>query len=491
MKFSLARSGISLLLVVGAAWCAGAKGPVVIDPAKADGDYTLQGEYRGEIDTPDGKIKVGIQVIAMGEGAFRAVTHVGGLPGDDSYEQKLVEVDGTKDGAGDVTFRGEHGVGVLHRGAIDVTMDGKEAGSLKKVERKSPTLGAKPPAGAVVLFDGTSADSWEAGKVEEGLLVQGTTSKQKFQSHRLHLEFRLPFQPEDRGQARGNSGLYLQGRYEVQMLDSFGLEGKDNECGGIYTIRAPRLNMCYPPLAWQTYDIDFTAAKYDAGGKLAAHPRITVRHNGVLVQDNVELPQSTTAAPNQPGADAGPIYLQNHGNPVRYRNIWVLPTDATDLQVGDVAPSFHAVDQNGKPWRSEDVVGKKSVVVYFYPAAHTPGCTKQACAFRDDMASLQDKGVEVVGISGDQPLNLKLFADVHQLNFTLLSDFDGSVAKAFGVPLREGGKIERKLLEKDYTLQRGVTAARWTFLIDKQGKIAWKNTQVDAAEDSKSILSKL
>jgi hypothetical protein len=126
------------------------------------------------------------------------------------------------------------------------------------------------------------------------------------------------------GQARGNSGCYLQGRYEVQVLDSFGLEGKNNECGGIYTVRAPDVNMCYPPLAWQTYDIDFTAARYDAAGKKTHDALLTVRHNGEVVQKGVRVPQPTRAAPLKESPEPGPVYLQDHGNPVVYRNIWLV-----------------------------------------------------------------------------------------------------------------------------------------------------------------------
>ena len=109
------------------------------------------------------------------------------------------------------------------------------------------------------------------------------------------------------------------------MLDSFGLSGEQNECGGLYSIKKPDVNMCLPPLQWQTYDIQYKAPRY-ADGKLVDPPRMTVRHNGVVIHDDVKLPgnRSTTAAPVKPGPGQGPIYLQNHGSPVRYRNIWVV-----------------------------------------------------------------------------------------------------------------------------------------------------------------------
>jgi len=158
------------------------------------------------------------------------------------------------------------------------------------------------------------------------------------------------------------------------------------------------------------------------------------------------------------------------------------------VDVGDKAPSFNATDDQGKDWNSADHVGKKILVVYFYPADLTGGCTKQACGFRDDMQALADKGVEVVGVSGDSVDNHKIFKKEKNLNFTLLADEDGAIAKAFGVPLKAGGVFKFKKAGKETLLKRGVTAARWTFVIDKQGKIIHKETKVNAPEDSKTIL---
>ena len=145
-------------------------------------------------------------------------------------------------------FTSDQGTGVLKGGElVCINPEGQPYGTLKKVVRKSPTLGEKPPKGALVLFDGSNADHWKNGKISDaGLLMEGTSSIPTFQDHKLHIEFRIPYQPEDRGQGRGNSGMYVQGRYEVQMLDSFGLEGKNNECGGIYSVAAPDGNMAFP-----------------------------------------------------------------------------------------------------------------------------------------------------------------------------------------------------------------------------------------------------
>lgn len=159
------------------------------------------------------------------------------------------------------------------------------------------------------------------------------------------------------------------------------------------------------------------------------------------------------------------------------------------LAVGDPAPAFDAVDAYGKPWRSADVVGEKILVVYFYPAAMTEGCTKQACAFRDDHSTLQELGAEVVGVSGDRGLNLKAFRESNRLNFPLLSDTAGVIAQAFGVPVRAGGTITRTVDGRELQLTRDVTAARWTFIIDRQGRIAFRETEVKPEGDSKAVIA--
>jgi peroxiredoxin Q/BCP len=168
-----------------------------------------------------------------------------------------------------------------------------------------------------------------------------------------------------------------------------------------------------------------------------------------------------------------------------------------DLVVGDAAPKFESVDERDQPWASADHVGKKYVVVYFYPADFTTGCIKQAESFRDTMNLLADQGVAVIGVSGDAVRNHRLFKDSWKLNYTLLADEAGAVAAKFGVPATAGGSViphgpDRKALTDDngekFRLERKATFARWTFVIGKDGKILYKNTRVNPADDSKQVL---
>ena len=159
------------------------------------------------------------------------------------------------------------------------------------------------------------------------------------------------------------------------------------------------------------------------------------------------------------------------------------------LSVGDKAPVFKTVADDGSNWDIKDYLGKKYIVVYFYPAAMTGGCTKQACAYRDMKTEIESADAIVVGISGDNVEGLKLFKKAENLNFTLLSDENGKIAEKFGVPIRDGAKITKEINGQSFDLVRGVTASRWTFIIDKNGKIAYKNEQVNVEKDTEQVLS--
>ena len=159
------------------------------------------------------------------------------------------------------------------------------------------------------------------------------------------------------------------------------------------------------------------------------------------------------------------------------------------LSVGDKAPEFKAVADNGKTWEVNKVLGEKFIVVYFYPGAMTGGCTKQACSYRDHRSDLQAADVEVVGISSDKVENLKLFKQAENLNFTLLSDEKGEIAKAFGVPIGAGGAIKRTVGGVEYDLVRDISLKRWTFVIGKDKKIIYKNESVNAEKDTEEVLN--
>ena len=319
-----------------------------IEEARQAGpDFDIQGEYEGTIGAA--KEKIGVQVIALGGGAFQAVFLPGGLPGAGWDGKSRALCDGSLEGdkAVFVPAKGDRGymdgnpkrfiavrkfppagqkdyTASIEGGKLVGKTDTGAAIAAKKVLRKSTTLGAKPPEGATVLLAFTpgkapSLEAWTNPKLladPNGFMQVvrrggSTNSKKRFAGPwRMHVEFRTPFQPPARGQGRGNSGVFPPGGREIQVLDSFGLEGLGNECGGIYGDRSPRVNMCLPPLSWQTYDVEYHPA--EPGKKGSEQAWYKVVHNGVTIHEKVPLGGSRT----------GGLNLQDHGNPVAYRNIW-------------------------------------------------------------------------------------------------------------------------------------------------------------------------
>jgi Domain of Unknown Function (DUF1080) len=288
------------------------KANVFTDPADVPIDYKIQGEYAGE------KASLAAQVVARGNGKFDVYILQGGLPGAGwDPKSKKVKIEAKLDLETQVAvFAGGGYKGFIDPRTRNLSVEPGEGKAvlIARVQRKSPTLGAKPPEGALILFDGKNADEWKPGKMVGELLGVPNTTKKSFKNFKLHIEFRTPFEPFAGGQGRGNSGVYVCGR-EVQVLDSFGLKGDKNECGAIYNERAPDVNMCLPPLVWQTYEIEHRTGAIDAGTKKQASPRISVRHNGVVIHEDFEL---------KGAANQGNINLQDHNNPVVYRNIWLV-----------------------------------------------------------------------------------------------------------------------------------------------------------------------
>jgi hypothetical protein len=300
--------------------------------AAAPKEEAVQGFYEGSL---DGGKKFEARVVATGKGTYKVFVR---LPADGVKVTK-VELDG-KTEADAARFAGK-GAGAdwsasTADGAIKGTRTPGGAFTLKRLDRQSPTAGAKPPQGAIVLLDGKDfsemvkqpgKDGKElAWKILNGAIEVpkgGMTTKRRFDgSFKLHVEFKCPLQPEGRSQGRANSGVYLPNGDEIQVLDSFGMTTyKGGGCGGLYAFKDPDAFddfslASFPPLAWQTYDVEYRVEKKD--GKPVGKPRVTVVHNGIKIHDN---------APLQFDAKVGPFHFQDHGDPVQYRNLWVLPVE--------------------------------------------------------------------------------------------------------------------------------------------------------------------
>ena len=337
---------LQTLFVVTAALTFGAAAQNTVDP--------FMGDWEGSVSRNGPKQSVSVYMIPLGKGRYEArfvadfqergpcLFRLRGVIRDGQFRF----VDDIPFDVGRITDTTDKGVvlaaslwsGELADNSVQGSLAGREVGhfELRKTQRVSPDLGKRPPAGAVVLFDGSNFDQWQSGNpgqtvawkllpdaVMEVAKGGNIVSKEKFDDHQIHLEFRLPYMPDSFGQKRANSGVYVQGRYELQVLDSYGLEGFDNECGGVYQICPPLVNMCAPPLQWQSYDITFHSAKRGDDGKKSANARITVVHNGVVIHDNYELPRTTPGGVNEKEGEPEGLLLQDHGDPVQYRNIWV------------------------------------------------------------------------------------------------------------------------------------------------------------------------
>ena len=306
----------------------------------------VMGDWEGSYALSDGSLSGDIvaQVVALGNGTYRVNIR---QQFDDTQESMAVLEGVTAGATVELTgqFQSDQADIIDLQARIEgevfagkIVSAGSDIGSfeLHKAQHLSPDLDAEPPEGAIVLFDGTSLEAWEHTRVSpdrspKWKLVDGAmevvrrtssiVTKQKFTDFQLHVEFRSPFMPTAREQQRGNSGVYLQGRYEVQVLDSYGRERRDNYWGGIYQVAVPSVNMCAPPGQWQTYDMTFRAPRFDKGGEKTENARVTVVHNGVTMHDEIELPQPTGGDLDGDVAQPGWIFLQDHEDRVQYRNI--------------------------------------------------------------------------------------------------------------------------------------------------------------------------
>jgi len=311
-----------------------AKAEAVKPPA--DSGDGIMGEYAGTFTRPAGiPLRADAKVVAEGGGSYKVIL-IWREEGKTNRMWWSARTEGNKvlmDGKSETMEMS----GSIADKKLSVEIKGSAAGkfSLNLTVRHSPTEGDAPPPGAVILLPytegkATSTDEWTNATwkaLTDGSMIVGkdnNSSKISFGDCRIHVEFFVPFEPDKRGQDRGNSGVFLASRYEIQILDSFGLETKNTECGAIYGVAAPRTNAGYPPGQWQTFDIVFRAPRVD-GEKVVRPAVITVRHNGVKIHDIVKMSMTTTAGVAGPPAETAPLMLQDHGHAVRFRNIWVLP----------------------------------------------------------------------------------------------------------------------------------------------------------------------
>ena len=340
------RNKFSIILAITTLAAVAAFGPGAASAALVEAD--VQGLYEGTGRDAAGDFRIDARVVAQGNGNYnvfvRQIREGGKIT---RAELKGTTADDAMTVAGKSAggaWKGAYAGGVI-RG--ECGPDGTFG--VRRVERKSPTLGKAPPEGAFVLLDGkdfsklvraNGADirpsKKEIGKDGSIQIPKGgMNSRRSFPGDLdLHVEFLIPFMPSAHGQGRGNSGVFLPNGDEIQVLDSFGEQTyRGGGCGGIYAYDDPDVMETIeslkgkaecqftlasaPPLQWQTYDIEYRVEK---DGKPLAKPRVTVYHNGIKIHDNCE-----TKSPSPAESPKGRLHFQDHGNPVRFRNIWVVP----------------------------------------------------------------------------------------------------------------------------------------------------------------------
>ena len=327
-------------------------------------DFSLQGEYTATFDGQN----AGLHLVAYGEGKFNFVFYTGGLPGEPrgwspqaadgwSWSSNSIRMFGRGEIKNDellLTTERILSTGTVYpvqevikttpyRFTFEPYRDGMVGGpscvlertsrgviplpKWEKVYRQSPTYGEKPPQGAFVLFADRNLSHFDSARIYEQpdgpALVAGPISKPFYQwkPFTFHAEFMTTYRPTADGQHRANSGIFLAETYEVQILDSFGLEPDYGDCGALYGSRVPDINVCYPPLVWQTFDIEFTPPRFEKGEKMS-NSVWTIKHNGITIHENYEMVKKTAADKDEVDEPRG-VYLQpGHANHVQFRNMW-------------------------------------------------------------------------------------------------------------------------------------------------------------------------
>lgn len=284
------------------------------------------------------------------------------MPSADERDPTRTVIDGIVAGNA-LVFSNETWFGSIVSNSLTAREPLEPSGRIKlsRHVRVPPSLGSEPPEGAILLLPFAPGSKPSLGEwsnrswtpMEDGSMQVGRgdiRTKRSFASFKVHVEFMCPYMPKSAGQGRGNSGVYLHDRYEVQVLDSFGLVSKDNDCGGVYKVAAPRENACLPPCNWQTYDITFQAPQVGPDGTKIRNARVRVVHNGMAIHDNLEIPGATGGARGKEGP-TGALRFQDHGNKVRYRNVWLV--ELGDAGAQDVKQLARALSVRGSDVMAE------------------------------------------------------------------------------------------------------------------------------------------